>query len=111
MTLVVILTVRRDALEAFRSFEDAAAAVMAKHGGAIERTVVVPDENRADLVREVHVITFPSERAFAAYRADPELERVRHLRDLSVVQTDVLVGEDGPDYGRRRRTTGNAPPS
>ncbi|HET9489781.1 MAG TPA: hypothetical protein VFR64_08520 [Methylomirabilota bacterium] len=40
MTLVVILTVRREALEQFRAFEAQAAAVMTTHGGRIERTVV-----------------------------------------------------------------------
>jgi len=41
VTLVAILTVRRDALEQFRAFERHAAAVMRAHGGRIERTVVV----------------------------------------------------------------------
>lgn len=40
VTLVVILTVRREALEQFRAFEAQAAAVMTTHGGRIERTVV-----------------------------------------------------------------------
>ena len=53
MTLVAILTVRREALERFRAFERHAATVMARHGGRIERTVVVSPEGSPDLVKEV----------------------------------------------------------
>jgi hypothetical protein len=88
MTLVVILTVRSEAVERFRAFERRAAAVMARHGGAIERTVVVPPARPGDCLREVHVVTFPGE--------------IAPLRDESVVGTEVLVGEDGPDYGPGR---------
>jgi hypothetical protein len=96
---VAILTVRREALDRFRAFERHAAAVMARHGGRIERTVVVSAEGSPDLVKEVHIVTFPDEQAFAAYRQDPGRGELAHLRDESVVHTEVLVGEDGPDYG------------
>jgi uncharacterized protein (DUF1330 family) len=99
MTLVAILTVRREALDRFRAFERHAAAVMARHGGRIERTVVVAPEGSPDLVKEVHIVTFPDERAFATYREDPRRGELAHLRDASVVHAEVLVGEDGPDYG------------
>jgi GNAT superfamily N-acetyltransferase len=98
MTVVVILTVRKDALEAFRAFERHAAAVMAVHGGRIERTVVVSPADTPDLVKEIHVVTFPDEPAFLAYRSDPRLATLGHLRAASVVHTEVLAGEDGPGY-------------
>jgi hypothetical protein len=97
LTLVVILTVRKDALGTFRAFEHRAAAVMATHGGRIERTVVAAAD-APDLVREVHVVTFPDELAFRAYRGDARLAEVAHLREASVVHTELLVGEDGPHY-------------
>jgi hypothetical protein len=99
MTLVAILTVRRAALDDFRAFERHAASVMAHHGGRIERTVVVPLDATPDLVKEVHLVTFPDAQAFQAYRADPRRDALAHLRDASVVHTDVLAGEDGPTYG------------
>ena len=98
VTLVVTLTVRRERLEDFRAFERRAAAVMADHGGRIERTVVAPVEDRPDLLTEVHVVTFPGEAAFAAYRGDPRLRALAPLRESSVVATAILAGEDGPDY-------------
>jgi len=101
VTLVVTMRVRRDRAEEFRAFERHAAVVMVDHGGRIERTVVGPVEGRPDLFTEVHVVTFPGEAALAAYRADPRRGEVAHLRDAAVVDTDVLVGEDGPDYTPR----------
>lgn len=98
MTLVVILTVRSEALDMFRAFEAKAAVVMARYGGAIERTVVIPSEGAGDLLKEVHIVTFPDERALSAYQADARLQEVAHLRAASVVRTEVLIGEDGPVY-------------
>jgi len=98
MTLVVTLAVRRDALDAFRAFERGAAALMARHGDRIERTVVGTADDTAGVLTEVHVVTFPHADALAAYRADPGLRDIAHLREASVVRTDILVGEDGPDY-------------
>ncbi len=98
MTLVVILTVRAEALERFRAFEMKAAQVMGRYGGAIERVVVIPADAATGLMKEVHVVTFPDAGALEAYRQDPELAAAAHLRDGAVVSTEILVGEDGPDY-------------
>jgi hypothetical protein len=98
MTLVVILTVRKDAIETFRSFETHAAAVMATHGGRIERTVVVTLDTPAEVFKEIHIVTFPSEQAYRAYRTDARRGDLTHLREASVVATEVLLGEDGPRY-------------
>jgi uncharacterized protein (DUF1330 family) len=98
MTLVAIMTVRKDAIDKFRSFESKAAAVMARHGGAIERTVVASLPDRPEMFKEVHLVTFPDAAAFEAYRQDQALAEIAHLRTESVVATEVVVGEDGPDY-------------
>jgi uncharacterized protein (DUF1330 family) len=98
MTLVAIMTVRKKATETFRRFESKAATVMARHGGTIERTVVVQMADRDDLFKEVHIVTFPSADAFLMYRQDGALQEIAHLRNEAVIDTEVLIGEDGPDY-------------
>ena len=98
MTLVAILTVRREAIDKFRAYEAHAAEVMKKHGGRFERTVVVAADGSPGLMKEIHVVTFPDEKAFADYRKDECLAEFAHLRDESVVDTELFVGEDGPRY-------------
>jgi len=98
VTLVAILTVRKAAIDTFRTFEKRAAAVMTAHGGRIERTIVVSGDGAAELFKEIHVVTFPSEKAFAAYRGDERLRELARLRAQAVVHTELLIGEDGPRY-------------
>jgi hypothetical protein len=71
---------------------------MVRHGGKIERTVVAPVENDDTLLKEIHIVTFPDQAAFDAYRRDPALAGVAHLRERAVVATEVMIGEAGPDY-------------
>jgi len=95
--MVVKLEVRRSALAAFEEYERAAARVMRDYGGAIERTVRIDDGSGETFV-EVHLVRFPDEAGFQDYRANTALAGLRHLRDAAVVETELLVGEDGPDY-------------
>ncbi len=99
MLLVVILTVRPEALDTFRAFERQAARVMARHGGAIERAVVIPPVQPGAPLKEVHLVAFPSPEAFAAYRADPALHGLASLREAAVLNTEIWAGEEGPRYG------------
>ncbi len=97
MLLVALLTVRRAALAEFRRYEHAAATIMARHGGAIERAVVLDAGDPASL-RELHLVRFPDADAFAAYRADAALGDLRELREASVLATELWPAEDGPRY-------------
>jgi hypothetical protein len=101
MTLLVVLTVRDGAADAFRIYERAAAAIMARHGGVIDRVVAIPPapEDAASILREVHLVRFPSARAFAAYRDDPALAALGPQRAQTTAATEILVGEDRPRYG------------
>lgn len=49
-------------------------------------------------VRDVHVVRFPDAEALTAYRADPRLRDLAPVRERAIAHTEVLVGEDGPDY-------------
>jgi hypothetical protein len=71
---------------------------MKVHGGRIERTIVVDPDGSAEVFKEIHVLTFPSAQAFAAYRNDERLGQLAHLRDESVVSTEIMVGVDGPTH-------------
>ena len=102
MLVVAVLTVRSARADDFRRFETAAAAIMARHGGAIERTVrslpASPDDGSGTF-RELHLVRFPDEAAFRSYRADPELAALAELREAAIVATELWTGTDGPLYG------------
>ena len=98
MVLVVLLTVRPDQIDKFRAYERQAALVMARHGGGIERVVEIPSDNEGDPYREVHIVSFPDEAAYQAYTIDPDMANWRALRDASVIRTEIMKGEEGPDY-------------
>ena len=97
MVIVAILEVRRVELAAFREFERLAVSAMHEHQGALERTVVV-DDGASERVTEIHVVRFATEAGYQAYRASPELAAVGHLRERSVIGTQLFIGADGPVY-------------
>jgi uncharacterized protein (DUF1330 family) len=97
--LVVTLTVRRGRLEELRTFEHRAAQIMIRYGGQIERAVLVDDGGAPDLVKEVHIVRFPSDASLQAYREDEDYRALAPQRDLAVAATEVWVGVPGPEYG------------
>jgi hypothetical protein len=56
---------------AFEAFERKAAAIMATHGGRIERAVRTVGAGEGAPF-EVHLVTFPNQAALDSYRADPQ---------------------------------------
>jgi uncharacterized protein (DUF1330 family) len=95
--LVAVLTVRRARLDDFRRYEHAAAAIMARHGGAIERALVL-DDGHPDEVGELHIVRFADAAGWAAYRADPELAALVALREAAVIATQLWPASEGPQY-------------
>ena len=98
MILVAVFTVRRELLADFRAYEHAAAAIMVRYGGVIERTIVVDAGPPAGELREVHWVRFPSAAALAEYQADAGWLALAAERARVIVSTEVLRGEPGPDY-------------
>ena len=101
MILVAILTVQRDSVQDFRAYERRVAAIMADYDARIERTVVVQSDPQSETFKEVHIVRFPDSDARAAYRGDARYLALAPMRERVVVSTDVLIGEDGPDYSGR----------
>jgi len=93
---VAILTVPRAELAAFRAYEHAAAQIMARHHGAIERALVLDDGG--DTLRELHVVRFATADDFTSYRTDPALLALADVRTRCVLHTELLPATDGPRY-------------
>ena len=96
--LVVSLWIHDGRVAEFEAFERAAARLMARYGGAIERAVRVAGGNGPDTPFEVHVVSFPGQEAFDAYRADREVAALAVGRTVAIAKTVVLVGVPAPPY-------------
>lgn len=94
--LIAVLTVHRAELERFRTFERAAARIMAKHGGAIEHAYELAGDDAT--LRELHVVRFPDDAAFDAYRADRELADHAADRARAVFSTEIWPATELPPY-------------
>ncbi len=84
----------------FREFETAAARIMARYGGRIERVIRPLSATPEDpLPHEIHLVSFPSQEQFDAYRADAELAGLAALRQTAIVRTELVIGGEGEAYG------------
>ena len=92
LVLVVSLWVKEENISAYEKFERRAEALMNNHGGRIERVVRL--ERSADEPFEIHIVTFPDEQAFAAYRTDPETIALAPERERVIARTMLLRGHD-----------------
>ena len=74
---------------------------MARYGGVIERAIrtSTASGDRSDEPFEVHVLRFPSQDLYDAYRDDAERLSLSGERARIITNTDVLVGTPGPAYG------------
>jgi len=68
---VASLWVRSGAVAEFEAYERKAARIMKKYGGSIEKVIRTGQENSPDVPFEIHLVSFPGQEQFAAYRADP----------------------------------------
>lgn len=98
LKIVAILEVRIEAMDLFHQFERHAASIMEKHGGRIEHAITIPPKPGAKSLKEIHVVSFPDEDAFQAYRQDPAVAKKSHWREQAVVSTKIFIGQDGPNY-------------
>ncbi len=97
MVLVVSLWLRDGDVAGFEAFERQAARLMARHGGRIERAIR-RGAGSPDDPFEIHIVTFPTPAAFAAYRADPDTSMLAPLRETLIARTTIVAGHDVQGY-------------
>ena len=95
---VVSLWIRFGAVAEFEAYERNAARIMRKYGGAIEKVIRTGQENSPEIPFEIHLVSFPSQEQFAAYRADLELVSLAADRESAILKTVVIPGVGGPAY-------------
>jgi hypothetical protein len=98
LTLIAALYLHPGREAELVKFETAAAEIMQRHGGTIERRIGVAHGSDGNLPYEVHILSFPDERSFEEYRTDPDLEALRDLRALAIRETVLWFGTELPAY-------------
>jgi hypothetical protein len=133
--LVALITIAPGKLDEFRKYEHAAANIMARYNGVIERAIGLPgvvelprahvpkpkrggimgvleevgseiDKAADELLhstkgpgyRELHILRFPDEAAYDAYRVDAELVALSPQRAACVAAAEIWRAEEGPRY-------------
>ena len=96
--LVVSLWIREGRVAEFEAYERKAARVMKRYGGMVERAVRIESGNTSELPYEVHLVSFPSQPMFDAYRASAETKALSNERDAVIAKTVILAGLSGPAY-------------
>ena len=98
--IVASLWIHAGRVAEFEAYERNAASIMRRHGGVVERAIRVapPSVETTDQPFEVHVVSFPSQAMFDAYRADAELKALAGARETAIAKTSIVVGSSGPDY-------------
>jgi len=99
LTLVAALYIHEGHEAEFEQFESAAARIMQRYGGAIDRRIgIAPRAAGENLPHEVHILSFPDEASLHSYRTDPELLGLADLRSRAIRETVVWMGTDLPKF-------------
>jgi uncharacterized protein (DUF1330 family) len=98
LTLVVALYLYPGRTAEFEQFESAAAAIMSRYGGAIERRIGFAPDAAGETPHEVHVVTFPDNASLERYRRDAGLLALADLRASAIRKTIVWNGADLPPF-------------
>lgn len=98
VTLVVSLSIHAGREAEFEQFESAAARIMRRYGGRIERRIRSAASAEAPQPYEFHVVTFPDEESLGRYRSDTELKGLAELRARAIRDTTVWRGIELPPF-------------
>lgn len=96
---IVSLYIHAGREEQFRRFETAAARIMRRYGGRIERVFAPhPPSSRESGAHEIHIVTFPELAQLEAYRRDAELAELAPLRQEAIARTEIVYCDEAEPY-------------
>lgn len=85
-------------VETFRAFETKALSIVNTHGGKLVSAFVPQNAQNPDKPDEIHLIEFPDQAAFDAYRNDPKTMALSSERDAIVSNTIVYTSASFVKY-------------
>ncbi|MEU6575558.1 hypothetical protein [Streptomyces sp. NPDC046805] len=91
VTYLMIARLPEGGLRDFDAYERAVLPLLAEYDGRLERRLRTPDDRV-----EAHLVTFPGDDDFAAYRADPRRSSAAPLLESSGATIELLAVRDVP---------------
>lgn len=99
MLQVLVFLYHADASsEAFRNFEMKALSIVRSHGGKLVTAFVPQKGQHEDVPDEIHLIEFPSQTAFEAYRNDAKTTALARERDSIISKTVIWRSDEFISY-------------
>jgi hypothetical protein len=89
VTYLMLARLPEGQLAAFDAYESAVLPLLAEHGGRLERRLRTLDDRV-----EAHLVSFPGDEEFAAYRADPRRSSAAPLLESSGAAIELLAVRD-----------------
>ncbi len=82
--------------DALDTFERQAVKIMDKHSGRMVYALEISQEDNKG--EEIHLLEFPSEEAFIAYRKDDAHKNLTELRESAITSTEVTISSKMKNY-------------
>jgi len=95
--VLAMISAGEDGVESLRSYEAQVLPIMRSHGGRL-LSAFVPRRDDRNTPDEIHLLEFPSDESFAAYRADPGVQALAAQRARAIASTVVYVSAEVIDY-------------
>jgi hypothetical protein len=89
VTYLMLARLPEGRLDTFDAYESAVLPLLAEYGGCLERRLRTLDDRV-----EAHVVSFPSDEDFAAYRTDPRRSTAGPLLESSGAEVELLAVRD-----------------
>lgn len=94
--IYILVKLKVNNFDALKVFERQAVKIMEKHSGKM----MFAFETAKDTTdgEEIHVLEFPNEEAFIAYRKDDAHKALAELRENAIISTEISVSSKLKNY-------------
>ena len=95
--IIALLYASKNGIEGLRAFESKVIPILREHGGRLisASSYAERKEGEAD---EIHVIQFPSMRAFDAYKADTRILALQSLKAKMIAKMELHITDQFHKY-------------
>ncbi len=94
--IYILVKLKVKNFDALDAFERQAVKIMEKHSGKMMFAFETAKDTTGG--EEIHVLEFPNEEAFIAYRKDDAHKALAELRESAIISTDIIISDNLKSY-------------